>query len=98
MEFTTLLPYLSAIITAIAGWFVGRRKRKLDAINSMQQSIDTLIVKNNELLDEIITVKTENADLKIAVNSLSHQNETLHKELSELKEYVKKIKSITPKK
>ena len=98
MELSTLLPYLSAIITGIAGWFAGRRKKRLDAIDNMQLSIDKLVLKNNDLLQEIITVKSENADLKIAINSLSNQNESLHKELSELKTYVKKIKSITPKK
>ena len=58
-------------ISGIVGWFAGRRIRNNNTLNEMQKTIDLLVKKNKELVDEVIRVRmsvakleAENAELK----------------------------------
>ncbi len=56
---TALVP-----ITNIVTWFAARRKRRNDAITQMQATIDMLVLKNNELVEEVTKLRIENVELK----------------------------------
>lgn len=69
-----LLQWASLLLTpicAVVGWFAGRRIRNNNTLNEMQKTIDLLVTKNKELVDEVIRVRmsvakleAENAELK----------------------------------
>ena len=66
------------IISAIVGYFVGKRKRDNDFISDLQTSIDVLSEKNAKLIkqvvelnDQVVSLKRENAELKAEIASLN---------------------------
>ncbi|MDR0834608.1 MAG: hypothetical protein LBN93_10585 [Candidatus Symbiothrix sp.] len=71
MDWTTLLSILLPAITGIAGWFTGRKKQSNDFLNELQSSINMLAVKNRELMDEVIKLREENAELRVEVAELN---------------------------
>jgi regulator of replication initiation timing len=71
MDWTTLLSIVLPAITGIAGWFTGRKKQSNDFLNDLQASINMLAVKNRELMDEVIKLREENAELRIEVAELN---------------------------
>ncbi len=68
---------LVPLITAAAGWLVGKRKRRNDFLKNMQDSIDLLSVENKRLLkdltavnNEVVARRKENGELKYSVHQL----------------------------
>lgn len=59
----TLMGYLLNPVTAIISWLASSRMRRNDAINKLQETVDTLISKNAELTEQVISLRTENAGL-----------------------------------
>lgn len=72
-----LLPYLLTPITAIVTWFASKRKRNNDALNYLQETIDLLLKKNNELIQEVTELRNQNSTLKAATESMRLQIEKL---------------------
>ena len=71
---------LVPMITAAAGWLAGSRKRRNDALKSMQDSIDILSTENKRLIEDLTTVnrevvalRRENGELKTEVQDLRKQ-------------------------
>ena len=85
---TAILPYIVAIGTFVAGLFTGRRKRNNDFLCDLQKSIDLLSAKNKELIDEVVTLRTEIVKLK-------SENAALRSEIEELNVKLSNIKTIT---
>lgn len=62
--------YFFSAITGVAGWFASSRKRRNDALKEMQDSIDMLAQKNNDLIEEITKLRIENSSLKAEIEAL----------------------------
>jgi peptidoglycan hydrolase CwlO-like protein len=89
-------------ITAFASWLVGRKKSNNDFLHDMQKSIDMLVKKNNEQLAELVELRNTNARLlenqekmQIKIDKLTRENEGFRKEIEELNEKLKNVKTIT---
>lgn len=68
-----ILGYVLTPITAVVGWFAGRRARNNDMLNRMQETIDMLVDKNSKLIEEITELRAENAELKSGQEYLKRQ-------------------------
>lgn len=95
MEINTTLQfigtYLIPLITALAGWIAGSRKRN----NNFLQ--DLLSAENKKLLadltsvnKEIVNVRKENEELKASIDRLCTENAQLKDEIRQLKEKLTK--------
>ncbi|MCQ2383565.1 MAG: hypothetical protein MJZ96_01610 [Paludibacteraceae bacterium] len=62
--------YIFSAITGVVGWFASSRKRRNDALSEMQESIDLLAQKNNDLIEEITKLRIENSSLKAEIEAL----------------------------
>ncbi len=95
METTTIsiiTDCLVPMITAAAGWLAGKRKRRNDALKSMQDSIDILSTENKRLIEDLTTVnrevvalRRENGELKTSVDQLCKENVQLKTEVQDLR-------------
>lgn len=79
-------------ITAAVGWLAGKRKRRNDALKSMQDSIDILSLENKRLIEDLTTVnrevvalRRENGELKTSVDQLCKENVQLKTEVQDLR-------------
>ena len=68
-----ILGYVLTPITAVVGWFAGRRARNNDMLNRMQETIDMLVDKNSKLIEEITKLREENSQLKTQIEELKRQ-------------------------
>ena len=89
---TIITECLVPIITAAAGWLAGKRKRRNDALKSMQDSIDILSTENKRLIEDLTTVnrevvalRRENGELKTSVDQLCKENVQLKTEVQDLR-------------
>ena len=95
METTTIsiiTDCLVPMITAAAGWLAGKRKRRNDALKSMQDSIDILSMENKRLIEnlttvnrEVVALRRENGELKTSVDQLCKENAQLKTEVQDLR-------------
>lgn len=99
---TALTPYVLSLLSVIVGWFIGRRKRNNDFISELQHSIDLLSEKYTNTLNQLISVKQQNAELIINQNSMAldmkelrAENAGLKKEIEELTLKLQDVKIIT---
>ena len=83
---------LVPLVTAVAGWLAGSRKRRNDALKSMQDSIDILSMENKRLIEDLTTVnrevvalRRENGELKTSVDQLCKENVQLKTEVQDLR-------------
>ena len=89
---TIITECLVPMITAAAGWLAGKRKRRNDALKSMQDSIDILSTENKRLIEDLTTVnrevvalRRENGELKTSVDQLCKENVQLKTEVQDLR-------------
>lgn len=89
---TIIAECLVPMITAAAGWLAGKRKRRNDALKSMQDSIDILSTENKRLIEDLTTVnrevvalRRENGELKTSVDQLCKENVQLKTEVQDLR-------------
>ena len=89
---TIIAECLVPIITAAAGWLAGKRKRRNDALKSMQDSIDILSLENKRLIEDLTTVnrevvalRKENGELKTSIDQLCKENVQLKTEVQDLR-------------
>ncbi|MDR1809202.1 MAG: hypothetical protein LBR34_02200 [Prevotella sp.] len=83
-EIENIIGYAAPIITALVGWIFGRKKERNDFLNDLQASIDLLAEKNRLLMEEIVKLRGENAQLRYEV-------EELNRKLENVKTITKKI-------
>ena len=83
---------LVPMVTAAAGRLAGSRKRRNDALKSMQDSIDILSMENKRLIEDLTTVnrevvalRRENGELKTSVDQLCKENVQLKTEVQDLR-------------
>jgi len=72
--------------TGIISFMAGKRTRNNDFLQQLQSSIDLLATKNTSLLQELITVKGQNAEMQAAMKKLSIENKQLNEGFSRLTE------------
>lgn len=72
--------FLLAPATAIVTWLAARKKRKNDNILELQETINILIHKNQELFEKILEqseiimqLKNSNAELNVRIHELEMQ-------------------------
>ena len=89
---TIITDCLVPAITAAVGWLAGKRKRRNDALKSMQDSIDILSMENKRLIEDLTTVnrevvalRKENGELKTSVDQLCKENAQLKTEVQDLR-------------
>ena len=89
---TIITECMVPMITAAAGWLAGKRKRRNDALKSMQDSIDILSTENKRLIEDLTTVnrevvalRRENGELKTSVDQLCKENVQLKTEVQDLR-------------
>jgi FtsZ-binding cell division protein ZapB len=90
IQFFDILPYIVSLVTAVGGWFAGKRKRSNDFLQDMQASIDMLTEKNTELVKKVLNLNGE-------VIKLRKENAELRVELESLNEKLSNVKTITRK-
>ena len=103
-HFSDIAPYLSAGLTAVIGWFAGRRKQDNDFLRDLQESVNMLTDRNKALLKELVELRRENAtlihnqeDMKLKIEKLQRENTTLRQEVELLNEKLSNVKTITRK-
>ena len=81
------------VLTSIAGWIVGRRKRNNSFLADLQRSIDALAAKNaeqmNEILklrEEVVILRTENLAQSKEILALREENKELSAQVESLRE------------
>ena len=96
-----IITSLMTLLTGVAGWLVGKRKRDNDFLSEQQKSINLLVDNNNAIIarytsvqNDNMTLRAENNELKEQVKSLLKENEQLRKRIETLS---KKIESLTAK-
>lgn len=97
-----IVELLIPIVTAVVGYFVGKKKRDNDFLSELQHSIDLLSEKNAQLIREtislnetVVALRKENAELKNEVSLLREENKALTADVSSLREQLNGIKTIT---
>ena len=70
MEWIDIISLLLAPITGVVGWFAGGLRRRNDNIAMLQQTIDNLMIKNNDLYSEVLK-------LRARVNELEYENKKI---------------------
>lgn len=104
MDITTIIGYLFSALTGIVGWIVGRKKQNNDFISDLQDSINLLAGKNSDLLQEVVKLRQQNAellsnqsDMKAEMAALRNENAGLKREIEELNLKFSNVKTITRK-
>ena len=87
-----ILGYVLTPITAVVGWFAGRRARNNDMLNRMQETIDMLVDKNSKLIEEITELRAENAELKSGQEYLKRQLQSFERKYNPNKSNTKNKK------
>lgn len=73
-------------VTAIIGWFAGRRMRNNDAIQKMQETINLLASKNSELYAKIEEQNKRISQQTEKIAELTQELTLVRKENAELKD------------
>lgn len=80
-----ILQWASPAIAGIVGWFGGRYGRRTDSLQKMQETIDQLVQKNQELYNEVMLLRQDNVELKTGQAQLRNENALLRKQLENIK-------------
>lgn len=94
-DFQVILNVLMPVLTGLAGWLAGARKRRNDFLSEMQKSIDLLSTENRELLAEMVELRKENALMQVEISALRRENGQLRSEVEELNNRLAGVKTIT---
>lgn len=88
MDIYRYLELLLVPITNIVTWAVARRKRRNDAVNALQGTVDMLVQKNNTIYKELIDTRKELAAAMVKIGTLESNQEKLLSENNELKKLI----------
>ena len=77
-----LLLLISNSITAIAGWFVGRKRQQADTDNAVLRNLELAVNLYKGIIDDL---KQEIHELNIKIQDLERKVDELHAENKKLK-------------
>jgi peptidoglycan hydrolase CwlO-like protein len=77
-----LLLIISNALTAIAAWFVGRKKQQAETDNSILRNLEVAVSVYQTIINDL---KTEIQQLNIKIQELEVKVDELHKENKRLK-------------
>jgi peptidoglycan hydrolase CwlO-like protein len=77
-----LILVISNSLTAIAAWFVGRRRQQADTDNQVLKNLELAVNLYKNIIDDL---KQEIHDLNIKVQDLEKKIDVLHEENKKLK-------------
>lgn len=77
-----LLLLISNTLTAVAAWFVGKRKQQADTDNQVLKNLELAVNLYKNIIDDL---KQEIHDLNIKVQDLEKKIDELHEENKKLK-------------
>lgn len=86
MDYIQLIGYIVSLITAFAGWVLGRHTRKNSAIQELMNTINSLVDQNAALNRRIITLQQEVVEVRRENAELKAGQETMSRQLDELKQ------------
>jgi len=78
----TILLFLSNALTAVAGWFVGRRKQQVETDNSVLRNLELAVNLYKNIIDDL---KEEIHELNLKIQELEKKVDELHAENKKLK-------------
>jgi peptidoglycan hydrolase CwlO-like protein len=78
----TILLFLSNAITAMAAWFVGRRKANAETDNQVLRNLEMAVNLYKNIIDDL---KAEIHELNVKIQDLEKKVDELHKENKKLK-------------
>lgn len=78
----TLLLFISNTMTAIAGWFVGRRRQQAETDNSVLRNLELAVNLYKNIIDDL---KQEIHELNLKIQELEKKVDELHAENKKLK-------------
>jgi peptidoglycan hydrolase CwlO-like protein len=78
----TILLFLSNSITAVAAWFVGRRKANAETDNQVLRNLELAVGLYKNIIDDL---KQEIHELNVKIQDLEKKVDELHKENRKLK-------------
>ena len=70
MDIATIITMGLVPLSGVVSWFAAKRTRNNSTLQAMQESINMLVSKNSELIEEIVELRAENAELKDAISQL----------------------------
>jgi peptidoglycan hydrolase CwlO-like protein len=82
----TILLLISNALTAIAGWFVGKRKVTAETDNQVLKNLELAISVYSQIIDDL---KKEIESLNLKIQELEKKIDDLHQENKKLKSLVK---------
>ncbi|TNE29198.1 MAG: hypothetical protein EP346_06970 [Bacteroidetes bacterium] len=96
-ELIQYIPLATAIVSAIAGWLMGRRKREADAASSEIANVSAVVniwkQTAEDLRDQYITIKGDLSRLQEDYERLEDEHRKIMKENSTLRTRVRKLES-----
>jgi peptidoglycan hydrolase CwlO-like protein len=78
----TLILLISNTLTAVAGWFVGRKRQQADTDNQVLRNLELAVNLYKGIIDDL---KQEIHDLNLKVQDLEKKIDELHDENKRLK-------------
>ena len=78
----TILLLISNSLTAVAAWFVGRRKQQADTDNQVLRNLELAVNLYKNIIDDL---KQEIHELNIKIQELERKVDELHNENKRLK-------------
>lgn len=95
MELETLLTiggYLLTPVTGVVSWVSAKRVRNNETLNKLQETIDMLVAKNSDLINQVTELRSENSQLKTELVAVRNENAELKKGQEELMRRLSAIK------
>ena len=69
-------------LTSFVTWLLSARSRRNTAIGELQDTINLLAQKNNDLYEEVVKLRAENVSLRASIEALNGELSQLRKKLS----------------
>lgn len=79
-----IIPALLSMITGVAGWFVGRRKRDNDLLQEQVNTVRLLMESNQKIMTEYTKSQEEKMKLREEIGILKWENKAKDAEIASL--------------
>jgi len=80
-----IIPFAISSITGVVGWLVGRTKQKNDFLADLQSSINLLSEENKKLLERVVKLSIDKANLEIELAAIKAMVFDLQKQIIKIK-------------